>query len=145
MDDVPSIGFHGFKKKYKVFIRQYTGSKGYWIGTKIIFSGKNATYLYKLVKTQRFDWNLLKFNQHSLTLGRIDLCFSHSNDLNHTSKSFDGFLVDSRNKIQNYTTTRHIRLQDFPDGKILKVNRRNNSVHYRVYQKDQSVCSEINF
>ena len=24
MDDVPSIGFHGFKKKYKVFIRQYT-------------------------------------------------------------------------------------------------------------------------
>ena len=40
MDDVPSIGFHGFKKKYKVFIRQYTASKGYWIGTKIIFSGK---------------------------------------------------------------------------------------------------------
>ena len=98
MDDVPSIGFHGFKKKYKVFIRQYTGSKGYWIGTKIIFSGKNAAYFYKLVKTQRFDWNLLKFNQHSLTLGRIDLCFFHSNDLNHTSKSFDGFLVNSQEK-----------------------------------------------
>ena len=100
-------------------------------------------YFYKLVKTQKFDWNLLKFNQHSLTLSRIDLCFSHSNDLNYTSKSFDGFLVDSRNKIQNYTTTRHIRLKDFPDGKILKVNRRNNSVHYRVYQKDQSVRFEI--
>ena len=85
----------------------------------------------------------MKFNQHSLNLGRIDLCFSHSNDLNHTSKSFDGFLVDSRSKIQNYTTTRHIRLQDFPDGKILKVNRRNNSIHYRVYQKDQSVRFEI--
>ena len=28
IDDVPSIGFHGFKKKYKVSIRQYTGSKG---------------------------------------------------------------------------------------------------------------------
>ena len=27
MDDVPSIGFHGFKKRYKVSIRQYTGSK----------------------------------------------------------------------------------------------------------------------
>lgn len=143
MDDVPSIGFHDLKKKYKVSIRQYTGSKGYWIGTKIIFSGKNAAYFYKLVKTQRFDWNLLKFNQHSLTLGRIDLCFSHSNDLNQTSKSFDGFLVDCRSKIQNYTTTRHIRLQDFPNGKILKVNRRNNSVHYRVYQKDQSVRFEI--
>ena len=104
---------------------------------------KNAAYFYKLVKIQRFDWNLLKFNQHSLTLGRIDLCFCNSNDLNYTSKSFDEFLIDSRNKIQNYTTTRHIRLQDFPDGKILKVNRRNNSVHYKVYQKDQNVRFEI--
>ena len=51
--------------------------------------------------------------------------------------------MDSRNQIQNHTTTRHIRLQDFPDGKILKVNRRNNSVHYRVYQKDQRVRFEI--
>ena len=94
---------------------------------------KNAAYFYKLVKIQRFDWNLLKFNQHSLNLGRINLCFSHPNGLNHTSKSFDGFLVDFRIKIQNYMTTRHIRLQAFPDGKILKVNRRNNSVHYRVH------------
>lgn len=51
--------------------------------------------------------------------------------------------MDSRSQIQNYTTTRQIRLQDFPDGKILKVNRRNNSVHYRVYQKDQRVRFEI--
>ena len=85
----------------------------------------------------------MKFNQHSLTLNQISLCFSHSNNLNHTSKSFYEFLVYSRNKIQNSTTTRHIRLQDFPDGKILKVNRRNNSVHYRVYQKDQRVRFEI--
>jgi hypothetical protein len=85
----------------------------------------------------------LKFDEHSLSLGRIDLCFSRPNDLNHTSKLFDAFLVDSRSQIQNHTTTRHIRLQDFPDGKILKVNRRNNSVHYRVYQKDQRVRFEI--
>jgi hypothetical protein len=28
------------KKKYKISVRQYTGSEGYWVGTKIIFSGK---------------------------------------------------------------------------------------------------------
>ena len=61
MDDVPSIGYHGFKKKYKVSIHQYTVSKGYWIGTRIIFSGKNASYFYKLLKTGKFDWSLLKF------------------------------------------------------------------------------------
>ena len=60
-----------------------------------------------------------------------------------TEHTFDEFLVDSRNQIQNHTTTRHIRLQDFPEGKMLKINRRNNSRHYRVYQKGQSVRFEL--
>ena len=143
MDDVPSIGFHGLKKKYKVSIRQYTGSKGYWIGTRIIFSGKNAGYFYKLIQTGRFDWSLLKFDEQTLSLGRIDLCFSRPNDWSHTSKLFDTFLVDSRSQIQDHTTTRYMKLHDFPDGKMLKVNRRNNSLHYRVYQKNERVRFEL--
>ena len=123
--------------------RQYSGSKGYWIGTQITFSGKNAAYFYKLIKTQRFDWDLLKFDGHRLSLGRIDLCFSRFNCFNRTTNLFDEFLVNSSSQIQNCTNTRHIRLQDFPDGKMLKVNRRNNSVHYRIYQKDQRVRFEI--
>ena len=39
--------------------------------------------------------------------------------------------------------TCHIRLQDFPVGKILNMNHRNNLVHYQVYQKEQRVCFEI--
>jgi len=144
-DDIPTIGFSGYKKKYNVSVRQYTESKGYWVGTQITFSGKNAAYFYKLIKTQKFDWNLLKFGGHTLSLARFDLCFSRTNDLNHTIKLFDGFLVDSRSQIQNQTTTRYIKLEDFPDGKMLKVNRRNNSLHYRVYQKDERVRFELEF
>ena len=51
--------------------------------------------------------------------------------------------MDSRSQIQNHTTTRHIKLEDFPDGKMLKVNRRNNSRHYRVYQKNETVRFEL--
>ena len=76
IDDEPGIGFHGFRKRYKVSIHQYRGSKDYLIGTKIIFSGKNASYFYKLLKTGKFDWSVLKLGQHNLSLGRIDLCFS---------------------------------------------------------------------
>lgn len=36
-----------------------------------------------------------------------------------------------------------MKLQDFPDGKMLKINRRNNSRHYRVYQKDKTVRFEL--
>lgn len=87
---------------------------------------------------RRFDWGILKFDEHSLSLGQIDLCLDYArpNDLNHTSKSFDEFLVDSRSQIQNHTNTKYIKLQDFPNGKMLKVNRRNNSRHYRVYQRE---------
>ena len=99
IDGKPEIGFHGLRKKYKVSIHQYTGSNGYWIGTKIIFSGKNADYFYKLLKTQNFDWSLLKFEEHNLSLGRIDLCFSLINESSQRSKSFDKFLVDSRSHI----------------------------------------------
>ena len=145
IDGEPNMSYHGFKKKYKVSIRQYTGSKGYWVGTQIIFSGKDAAHCYNLIKTQKFDWDTLTMGQHNLSLGRIDLYFSRTNGPNDTIKSFDAFLVDSRTQIQDHTTTRHIRLQDFPDGKVLKVNRRNNSLHYRVYQKDQGVRFELEF
>ena len=118
-------------------------SKGYWNGSQIIFYGENADHFYKLRKTKKFNWDILKFDRYTLNLGRIDLCFSRPNDLNNTSKSFDDFLVNSRSHIQNNTNSRHIRLQDFPDGKILKVNRRNNSLHYRVYQKNERVRFEL--
>ena len=50
MDDVSSIGYHGFKKKYKVSIHQYTGSKGYWIGTRLEFDGGHAAKFYQMIK-----------------------------------------------------------------------------------------------
>jgi len=66
MNGKPYISYHGLKKKYKVSIRQYTRSKGYWVGTQIIFSGKNAAYCYKLIKIQKFDWKILMIDQHTL-------------------------------------------------------------------------------
>jgi hypothetical protein len=140
VDDQHRVRFSDPRNNYNVSLRQYNKN---WVGTQIIFSGKNAAYFYKLIKTQKFDWKILRVDQHTLSLGRIDLCFSRTNNPNDTMKSFDGFLVDSRSHIQNHTTTRYIRLQDFPDGKVLKVNRRNNSLHYRVYQKDEDIRFEL--
>ena len=73
MDDVPSIGFHGFKKKYKVSIRQYTRSKGYWVGTKVIFSGKMRLIYISLLKNKKIDWNI--FQLAKLNISRFDLYY----------------------------------------------------------------------
>ena len=141
----PKMSYHGFKKNYKVSIRQYTESKGHWVGTQIIFSGKDAAHCYNLIKTKKIGWETLMMGRYTLSLGRIDLYFSRTNNFSDTVKSFDAFLVNSRTKIQNYTTTRHIKLQNFPNGKVLKVNRRNNSLHYQVYQKHLSIRFELEF
>ena len=46
MDDVPSIGFHSLRKKYKLSIRQYTGLE---------------LRLFSLVKMRPISISLLKF------------------------------------------------------------------------------------
>ena len=141
MSNGSKMGYVGLRKKYRVSLRECTEKN--WVGSQIIFSGENAAYFYKLVKSQKFDWEILKVDQCTLSLGRIDLCFSKPNDWSHTSKLFDTFLVDSRSQIQDHTNTKYMKLQDFPDGRMLKVNRRNNSLHYRVYQKGESVRFEL--
>ena len=141
MSNGSKMGYVGLRKKYRVSLRECTEKT--WVGSQIIFSGESAAYFYKLVKSQKFDWEILKVDQCTLSLGRIDLCFSRPNDWSHTSKLFDTFLVDSRSHIQDNTNTKYIKLEDFPDGKMLKVNRRNNSLHYRVYQKGERVRFEL--
>jgi len=91
----------------------------------------------------KFDWKILRLDQHALSLGRIDICYSRANVPNDTLKTFDAFLVDSRSHIQDNTNTKYIKLHDYSDGKMLKVNRRNNSLHYRVYQKNQDIRFEL--
>ena len=138
--------FYNAKNSHKVCFKQLEynpSSKSFWEGTKINFSGKNAAYCYNLIKEQRFDWSIFELNHHTLSLSRFDLCYYRTNDFTETTELFDKFLVDSRSQIKNSTNTRHITLKDSPEGKILKVNRRNNALHYRVYEKDFGIRFEL--
>ena len=117
--------------------------KSFWVGTKIDFSGKNADQFYNIIKIQRFDWSIFELNNQTLSLSQFDLCYYRTNDSNDTIELFDKFLVDSESKIQNSTNTRNITLKNSPEGKILKVNRRNNALHYRVYEKDFGTRFEL--
>jgi hypothetical protein len=119
------------KKKYKVSIRQYTGSKGYWVGTKIIFSGKDAAYFYKLIQTQRFDWDLLKFDEHSLSLGRIDVCYDR--ELNSTDRDPHLFLENSCQTINEKNDKQQAKMSK--SGNILWIGKRSSSNFFRGYLK----------
>ena len=60
----------------------------YWWGTKLIFSGKNGTYFYKLIQQKKVNWKILKLG--SPNLSRFDLYyFEKINDSDESSvKSF---------------------------------------------------------
>lgn len=46
-----------------------------------------------MLKTQNFDWSLLQVNNITVSLGRIDLCFSLQTGLSHPKTiSVPGFL-----------------------------------------------------
>lgn len=47
--------------------------KSFWEGTKVDFSGTNAAQIYKIIQTQKFDWNI--FHPYKLSLSRFDLCY----------------------------------------------------------------------
>lgn len=46
------------QNQFKVSFRQHEynpEAKSFWVGTKIDFSGKNATQIYKAMRAQKFD------------------------------------------------------------------------------------------
>lgn len=96
IDNVARIGYYGLNKKYKISIREYTGFKGYWVGTLINFSGENAAYLYSFIKEHQFDWNLLELQ--TISLGRLDLHYFRQfkpTDSNQQVKDFMQASCDS--------------------------------------------------
>ena len=68
------IFFSNDKNSYEVSFRHYDynpKAKSFWEGTKVDFTGENATYLYSTIKQQKFDWKI--FDLTNLTLARIDV------------------------------------------------------------------------
>ena len=108
VDGEPVLFCPKLEKECKVSIRHYTGCKGYWVGTQVIFFGKNAARFYRLIKNYKISWEIVTTENGTLSLGRIDLYFSRPNKLNDTVQSFDAFLIASRSQIQTTTTTPYI-------------------------------------
>ena len=46
---------HQLSFRYYLYASEYVT---YWSGTKVDFSGNNATQLYSIIKPQKFDWNI---------------------------------------------------------------------------------------
>ena len=81
------------QNQFKVSFRQHEynpEAKSFWVGTKINFSGKNATQIYKAMRAQKFDWNI--FKPYRLSFSRFDLCYFRERKSNEQKGDLELFM-----------------------------------------------------
>ena len=90
------------QKQFKVFLKQQEynpEAKSSWVGTKIDFSGKNATQIYKAMLAQKFDWNILKLRNASL--GQIDIYYFRQSEVTDQEYQIEHFMEKSCQRIRD--------------------------------------------
>ena len=95
----------------------------------IQFSGCNAYYFYRILKTQEFNWQI--FNLNDLSLGRIDISYIRSNQRIQKSNSLL-FLQRSADKFK----TRYPSSDPLILGTTLGLGTRTGDYFLRVYSPD---------
>ena len=123
---------------YKVSFRttEYNPSeKLFWSGTQVIFSGDNAAQLYKLIKTQKFQWDIL--NLEKVNIGRFDIHYFLENDFPDRKNLVENFFLKSR----EHALAAGVHATS--DSKILKIGHRKSPNHYRVYLKEKIVRKSL--
>jgi len=132
------------RNQFKVSFRQYDynpESKKYWTGTKVIFSGKNASYLYRIIKAQKFDWNI--FDLRYTSLSRFDLYYLRKSQISETHDQVAIFMEQSCQKIFTKSKRRKAKWGRETKGFILRIGGRTSSNYYRVYETNQGLKFEL--
>ena len=109
--------------------------KSFWHGTQMIFKGDNAAQFYKLIKAQKFQWNIL--NLEKIKIGRFDINYFLSDELLNQNNLVEDFFFKSRERALAdgvHATS---------DSKILKIGHRKSPNYYRVYLKEKVVRKSV--
>ena len=115
--------------------------KSFWKGTTIHFSGPNAAQFYKIIKAQKFDWNILKLKNASL--GRIDLHYFRKSKINDQSDQLENFMDKCCQRIRAKSKRRKAKWELESNGLVLRIGNRSSSNYYRVYQKQNGLKFEL--
>lgn len=104
-------------------------SQKYWYGTSLTFSGNQSTYFYKTIKDKGLDWEILDFDNTSLS--RIDLCYDRKFKKGDKIENFDSFLEECRSQIEKKDKRKIVIV----DKGVLRVGRRGSGNYFRVYRR----------
>jgi hypothetical protein len=130
--------------KFQVSFRQHQYDpeiKSFWTGTKIDFSGNNATQFYKLIQQQKFNWNI--FDVQRTSLSRFDLNYLRELKTNEQSQDIEIFMEKCCHRIKTETKIRSANWRWNKKGLIMQIGSRKSPNFYRVYQKNYGLKFEL--
>lgn len=114
--------------------------ESFWVGTKIIFSGKNAREFYHFLQTNDFDWNIFPLAKTSLS--RFDIHYLRELPITDQDHSLEQFMQQSCQKVKAKSERRKAEWNK-KNGFILKIGNRKSEKYLRVYQKGQGLEFEL--
>jgi len=136
--------FFDFQNQHQVSFRYYLYTSEYttyWSGTKVNFSGKNASQFYSIIKQQKFDWNI--FDLSSTHMGRFDYYYFRPITDAHTDDKLKYFMQASCDKILTSYKRRKVIFGREETGYVTRIGSRTSSNYYRIYQTKQGVKFEL--
>lgn len=136
--------FYDKRNQHQVYFRQYEYHpelKSFCVGTKINFSGENATYFYSFIKKHQFDWNV--FDSQKTSLGRFDLCYFRKTKVIDQKVQLEIFLNNCRSKITSKYKNNNVNYDRSIKGYILRIGNRKSSNFYRIYQTKNGLRFEL--
>ena len=132
------------QKQFKVFLKQHEynpETKSSWVGTKIDFSGKNDIQIYKAMRAQKFDWNILKLKNASL--GRIYIYYFRQSEVTDQEYQIEHFMEKSYHRIRDKSKRKKAHWNRELNALVLRIDNRSSFNYYRVYQKHNGLQFEL--
>ena len=126
-----------YDKYFEVTFILYTP---YHDGTHLEFAGESANQLYSLIKSNRFNMNLLK--KYGAFLRRIDTCY----DRTHQSSdkvSTDTFFEATLKHLKSVFPNNNLQYKRNRSGELINVGHRSSEKYYRVYSKGEVLRFEF--
>lgn len=112
----------------------------YHDGTHLEFAGESANQLYSLIKSNKFNTNLLK--KYGAFLRRIDTCYDCTNK--STDKvSKDTFFEATLKDLKKIFPNKNLEYKRNRSGELINVGHRNSDKYYRVYLKGEVLRFEF--
>ncbi len=112
----------------------------YHEGTHLEFAGESANQLYSLIKTDKFNMNLLK--KYGAFLRRIDTCYDRTHQ--STDKvSKDTFFEATLKDLKRVFPNKNVEYKRNRSGELINVGHRSSDKFYRVYLKGEVLRFEF--